>query len=257
MATVIRTPRMSSEAVVLAVPRGAGATSASAERVMAKTPLQPVPSVADDVIEAKAERDESVDTREMELLKEELASQKALAEVLKSELDAHAESASKSGYEKGYQLGLDEGRLAGKKEQQSESAALKQAVEQLKTMSTKVLQQAEDDLVAMAYEAVCKIVGEAVISEQAVKAAVTQVAKRREELGLIGIRFSSHDYEALKAHYERNPEQRPAGIDIAVDESIELGGCTVETKTGMLQARLDDQLEQLKKLLLAARNERP
>jgi flagellar assembly protein FliH len=247
MASVIRAPRLSGEAFFLSVP---GAPETAASRSAKLHPVEPQQSV-----EAPASPLMQIDPDEWNLLKAQLASQEALAKQFKSELDGHAETAAKSGYDKGYQAGIAEGRTAGKLELDAEADVFKRAMDALQAHRAEALVQAEDDMVDMVYEAVCKIMGEAWVSDQAARAVVRQIAKRREETGVVTIHFAPKDYAALLNYYAGHPEARPAGLDIAVDENIQLGGCTVETKTGMLQSRLEDQLEQLKALLLAARKE--
>jgi flagellar assembly protein FliH len=249
MAAIIRAPRLSSEAVLLALP---GSQELAAKT--AKSVLHPIAAPVEAATPEAETTEATAGANEMAGLRAQLAAQEALAAQLQEELAENAQISNKKGYDEGYRSGLDEGRAAGKRELEREVAAFKQTGESLKKLNDEVLAYAENEMVGIVYEAVCKIVGEAVIAEEAARSAVRHFNQRREEMGVVGIRFSPGDYEALQRYFQTDPAAKPSGIEIGVDESIVLGGCTVETKTGMLQARMEDQLTQLKQVLLHARN---
>ena len=154
--------------------------------------------------------------------------------------------------ELGRQRGLQEGRAAGaeevRREAETELARIRSISAGLQRALDTGIRGIEDVAVAIAFEAVCKMLGAAAVSRDGVRALVHEAAQHAAGAQQVTVRLHPADLAALQA---------AGGLDMAAqwaaDKSIELGGCVVETDGGTLDARLETQVERLRATLLAAR----
>ena len=154
--------------------------------------------------------------------------------------------------------GWQEGREAGAANAAAEHASQIEALASLARAARKRLEDAFDDLsdigAEIAFEAVCKILGQALTDRDSVVSVVRELARRARDRSRLVLRVSPADFELLSASRERILEGLEAGqVEIAADERVELGGCLLETPSGNLDARLEVQLSNLRHALLAAR----
>jgi flagellar assembly protein FliH len=177
---------------------------------------------------------------------------RSILDQIKSEADAAREL--------GRQRGLQEGRAAGQEESRqafaTELARVRSVAGKLSEALASGIGGMEDLAVAIAFEAVCKVLGEAAITAEGMRAQVKQAvacAKNKERLV---IRLHAADLSALRDAGALNAILPPdTTVSWVVDSSIELGGCIVETDGGGLDARLETQIERMRDALLAARRQ--
>lgn len=171
---------------------------------------------------------------------------------IKSEADAAREL--------GRQRGLQEGRAAGREESQqafaSELARFRSLTGKLSDTLASGIGGMEDLAVAIAFEAVCKVLGDAAMTEEGVRAQVRQAAAHAKNKERLVVRLHAADLSALRAAGALNSILPPGkAVSWVADDSIELGGCVVETDGGRLDARLETQIERMRTALLAARRQ--
>ena len=177
---------------------------------------------------------------------------RSILEQIKSEAEAAREL--------GRQRGLQEGRAAGREESQqafaSELARVRSIAGRLSDALAAGIGTTEDLAVAIAFEAVCKVLGEAAMTQEGVRAQVRQAATHLKNKERLMVRLHAADLSALRDAGALNV-LLPPGKTIAwvADDSIELGGCVVESDGGGLDARLETQLERMRDALLAARRQ--
>jgi flagellar assembly protein FliH len=114
----------------------------------------------------------------------------------------------------------------------------------------------EDLAVAVAFEAVCKVLGESAVTADGVRAQVRQAVASTKNKERVVVRLHPADLSALRDAGALNalvPGEKT--VTWTADNSIELGGCVVETDGGGLDARLETQLERMRTTLLAARRQ--
>jgi len=155
---------------------------------------------------------------------------------------------------------LLEGREAGRAKAASEHAAQLKALAGLVRGARERLDAGIGDLSEMAaevvYEAVCKLLGQALASREGVTAAVREVVRRARERSRLTLRVSPSDYALIREHLATVLEGLEAGqVEVVSDERVHLGGCLLETPSGSLDGRLEVQLENLRRTLLAAQSE--
>lgn len=226
MTTILRSPAIATETRKL--------SSRRASPVAASAPVEPVA--------APKQQPQAPTPPNLEAL---------LAQARESVL-AQFKQEAETARELGRQRGLQEGRAAGaveiRREAEAELARIRSVAAGLQGALASGIRGLEDVAVAIAFEAVCKMLGTAAVSRDGVRALVHEAVQHAAGAQQVTVRLHPADLASLQA---------AGGIDAAVqwvaDKSIELGGCVVETDGGTLDARLDTQVERLRATLLAAR----
>jgi len=160
--------------------------------------------------------------------------------------------------ELGRQRGLREGRLTGveevKQEFASEIGRVRSIADKLPQALKDGITDHEDTLVAIAFEAVCKILGDAAVTHDGVRAIVRQAATRTPAAKKITVRLHAADL-ALLTKAEILDAVLPSGITVswAADKHVSLGGCLIEGDGGTLDARLETQIDRVRETLVTAR----
>jgi len=188
---------------------------------------------------------------EAKQLRRQLHETEAALQKATSVAEALAEEHKSTAYAEGFALGLKEGQHAGLAEFVEKTAALTKLFGAAIRLESQVLENAEDKAVEIVMEAVCKIIGKFAANESAVRKIVRESMAHLNGAKIGGIRLNPYDYEIIAA----SPAELGDGIKLISDEAIEIGGCVLESDAGILDRRLDAQIEQLKTLLLTIRKE--
>jgi flagellar assembly protein FliH len=167
----------------------------------------------------------------------------------------------RTGYEEGLRKGLAEAAKRGDEalakaladamtplqEERGRLAALQAS---LQAAADACLLAAEDDLLALCYEALCRIVGESAAQPEMVRAHLQALAARHGEEKGLAVHVHPRDAELLGATAETT------GMRWVADPDVSLGGCIVRNARGAIDARLETLLAACKDRLLATRRER-
>lgn len=156
------------------------------------------------------------------------------AKAMKERMAEQVEAERERGYAEGQQAGLAEA---------TELIAAATAERE------HLLQEAEPEVVRMVFQIAEKILGEAIAT-----GGVTDVVKRAisEAIGeRVTVRVHPEDLEKIRSiEPELNERlQNIKSLNIMADETIELGGCAVDTEVGTIDAQLSTQLAAIKKSL--------
>lgn len=117
----------------------------------------------------------------------------------------------------------------------------------------KLLADAEESLVEIAYAAVCRVIGAAVVQREGVVELIRTASQSVLHNQEIVIHISQHDHELLGDAVDTALHDRAGSrYRIVADNRVKLGGCILETATGSLDARLEVQLQRLKEALVNA-----
>jgi flagellar assembly protein FliH len=153
------------------------------------------------------------------------------------------------------EAGRAEGLADARAQHAQKLEQLDAVIERLGRLLGQELQGAQDLAIAVAYESVLKIVGDAVATPEGVRAIVTRaIAAARQQEKLV-VRVSSADYRLLLEELPTEHALARPGIDLLPDERMADGGCVIETDAGQLDARLATQLASLRDVLLQARRQ--
>ena len=113
----------------------------------------------------------------------------------------------------------------------------------------------EDDMLALSFEAVCRMLGERAVQPEAVRAQLTHAMSGLRGRRLLAVHLHPDDLADLmeepnslaSGHWGGGDVQWIASTDIA------LGGCILQSPEGGLDARLETQLRALRDLLMQSR----
>lgn len=201
------------------------------------------------------------------------------------------EEARQRGYEEGFAKGSIEGRARGDEEsrllaaQAAEKASrdleahaermtreLKQQaqagyqarvqvldglIEALPPRIEARLAAAEDDMLALCFEVICRTLGEGVMHPEAVRAQLAQAMDRLRSRKLVAIHMHPDDLAVLQKGQglTQGLQGGLGGADVqwVASADVALGGCILQSPEGGLDARFETQLAALRELLLKTR----
>jgi flagellar assembly protein FliH len=150
--------------------------------------------------------------------------------------------------------GFDAGVARGAASYAKELESLGQIIASARAALDTGIAGTEDVMVEIAFEAVCKILGDAMQRPEGVVAVVREVLSTMRERERLVVRVAPVDYDLLKQHRGQLLQGDDGKtIDLVADERLALGGCLVETTGGMLDGRLETQLQRLIETLTSAR----
>lgn len=175
------------------------------------------------------------------------------------------------GREEGLRAGLEQARLAAQQEaqevNQAHVAARHAGAERLARLDALLsaltveldrrLEQAEEEMLGLCFEAVARIVGGAAAKPEGVRAIVRQAVTEAKSKEAATIHVNPRDLAFLQADEELaawlGTNRR---VQWRGDERIELGGCLVSAPDGGLDARLETQMARLATVFAKAREEK-
>ena len=168
---------------------------------------------------------------------------------------------SELGHAEGYQQGLDEGLQEGRQRGHIEGHQLGQqegqnefqtAIGQARELAKQIAEQRhqafvgmEPQVIQLAFRIASKIIHASVRQGEAIRQVVHEV------LDTVGknsrLRFHVHPKDLVHLEGENLFQDWP--VEIESDETIEPGGCLVETEHGHIDARIDKHLERIEDIL--------
>jgi flagellar assembly protein FliH len=149
----------------------------------------------------------------------------------------------------GYREGLERGEREGKASLAEETERLRGLAASIGEALDRAIGGAEDAMVEIAFAAACKVLGEAAVTEEGVRAMVQQAARQLRAKENLVLRVAAADHARLAGKLV----VEGARLEVVADERVTLGGCLVETAGGTLDARLEVQLRQLVDTLARAK----
>jgi flagellar biosynthesis/type III secretory pathway protein FliH len=155
-----------------------------------------------------------------------------------------------------HQQGFDEGLAKGRKEghQQIQPAIdlLQDWNRMVRAEKEELARRYEGEVLELGFLIARKILGEELVMRpQAVVGVVRQALRKILNADSVTLRVHPDDLKLLEDARERLSAEASSGIPIEfkADSAITRGGCLIETESGLLDARLDSQLERLRTLL--------
>ena len=118
------------------------------------------------------------------------------------------------------------------------------------------LAAAEEDMLALAFEAVCRILGDQAVRPEALRAQVALALAGLRERKWVAVHLHPDDLAALAVDRDTllDGADGPA-IEWVASTEVASGGCIVQSPAGGLDARLETQLGLLRDLLVQTRAE--
>jgi flagellar assembly protein FliH len=154
--------------------------------------------------------------------------------------------------EEAYNQGLADGALRAGEELKGACKSMGSALKELSGLREKVLRESEEDLLKLSMVVAKKIVRQELTMDRrilanVIRAAVSGVAEREE----IVIRLNPEDFKAVSANRKLFLGDEHATIK--ADQSVASGGCMIDTTMGVIDASIEDQLEEVYRRLLEER----
>jgi len=139
-------------------------------------------------------------------------------------------------------------------EQRAEIAELQRGVlESLRRAIPGVIHEAEATLLHLALEAAQKIIAGMPVSAEMVEAVVREALKQVEDTAEVSVQLHAEDLALLRkqnaAVLDGVPETGP--LRFMASSEVTRGGCLVQTRFGVIDARREVKLEQLQKTISA------
>ncbi|MCY1243941.1 Flagellar assembly protein FliH [compost metagenome] len=108
---------------------------------------------------------------------------------------------------------------------------------------------AEDDLVALCFESVCRMLGAAAATPEGIRAQVAHAREGLQGRPLVAVHLHPDDLAMLRAA----SGSEDSALQWVADPAVAVGGCILQSPQGGLDARLETQLRTLTELLTQAR----
>lgn len=177
-------------------------------------------------------------------------------EIKEKKFAEEIEVARHEGREEGYKNGVADSETEFNNTLASQNEKLHQLDNLLKEIAEfnyATEEKHNEFLVEVIFESICKIIGEQVISKEQTLNIVEQSINKINENLDVSLYLSPQDFELIGGEI-KGIERSSQKITVLSDADIKLGGCLIETDDGVLDARLDTQLNELKQLLIAEKN---
>lgn len=172
------------------------------------------------------------------------------------DLNSDMKNVTRDAYNKGLEDGLNKGRLLTLKEIGTEIKILKGLIEGTEKLKDELYRKMENDVVEISVMIAKKIIGEIAEKDRNIVVNMAKEAiKRASDREMLRIRVAPVDYDALN---KKRSEllQCIDGIKSLIfeaDESVQPGGCLIETNQGEIDARIESQVKVIKGTLTTAR----
>jgi len=136
---------------------------------------------------------------------------------------------------------------------QARVKVLAQLLEALPQRIEERLVAVEDDMLALSFEAVCRVLGEHVATAEGLRSQLLQSVRALRGRRLVAVHLHPDDLATLRREPAQDEVFANDDIQWISDAEMVLGGCIVRSPEGGLDARLEAQLEVLRHLLLRSR----
>jgi len=175
------------------------------------------------------------------------------AERLIEEANQQATHLRDEAFSQGQALGSEEGRLQGYHEIETLLKDAVRIVETARQERAEIIEQCEKDILELALAVAARVIHtEVTINQDIVLAVVKDAIRKAKDQERVVIRVNPIDFETVAA--EKVSLQtllgREMGLDIHGDIGVDSGGCVIEADYGTIDARIDTQMDTVKKALL-------
>ncbi len=149
-------------------------------------------------------------------------------------------------YESGVEAGRQQGRAEVQGPAEAESKRALEMVAQVEQLRLKSVMQAESDIVELALAMARKVIHrETSLAPDIVAAQVREIISRIAEKGLVRVLVHPAEVEHLQALRPSftGADGKPVRLSIEPDETIQPGGCIIESSQYFINATIEKQLE--------------
>lgn len=179
--------------------------------------------------------------------------------VTEEELAEQVRQSYARGLEEGTARGLEEGTARGREEFASACASAAAAARDLLNLREKVLRESEQDLLRLSVAIAEKIIRRQIgLDREIVENVVTEALGCVSQRDQLVVRLNPADHALLKAGSSELLADllNERKVTLLPDEEVTSAGCIVETEMGIVDARIESQLEEIVSRLFDARLDR-
>jgi flagellar assembly protein FliH len=171
----------------------------------------------------------------------------ALAEASRVLQAAERESAEilRTAQTQGFESGRAEGRAKGEAETHESLLAAQRVLAESHHWRDEMLAQSEATLIELVGDVAEKLFGNGfVLSSKQMGVVVERAVQQARNIGPVRVRLHPDDAALLDTMW-------PSGLPLMPDDSLRRGGCIVEATQGMVDGRIEVQLERIKETLIS------
>ncbi|ABC30789.1 putative flagellar assembly protein [Hahella chejuensis KCTC 2396] len=150
---------------------------------------------------------------------------------------------------KGYAAGVEEGRTQSQKEIEEALDQFGELLKSIQVQTDNAFSQLESISTDIGFAVVCKILGEKLITREAVLASANAVLGAIRDASHLKVYLSKRDYALLSQVVDGELAGGSGKVELVIDPRINIGGCRVEANTGSWDGRLESQLRILRQKL--------
>ncbi|PHV12873.1 FliH/SctL family protein [Chitinimonas sp. BJB300] len=172
----------------------------------------------------------------------------------REEMQAEVEALAQAAQARGYEDGLKKAAQQLAEENAQRTASTQTLIETIEQHCQQALVHTEELAAQIAYETVCKIAGEQLITADGVLAIAQSAIATLGQQRVLKVHVSPPDFTLLKDADDSPPHSTL--LEWVPDDRIKAGGCIVETVMGELDARLEVLLTKTCHTLISARASR-
>jgi flagellar assembly protein FliH len=159
--------------------------------------------------------------------------------------------------EEAYNKGIEDERRQADDDLAGICSALTEAISIVSRLRERIVKESEDELLKLSFVLAKKIIRQEIKQDRQIMAQVVSEALREfpEQHDII-ICLHPEDYQVISSNRELflagvgNDRQ----ITLKPDEAMSVGGCVVESSTGVIDARIEAQLDEIYRSLVEERN---
>jgi flagellar biosynthesis/type III secretory pathway protein FliH len=155
-------------------------------------------------------------------------------------------------YRKGFEEGLVRGREEGNRQIEPAIELLREWGQILQAEKEELARRYESEVVELAFQIAERILGSEITTRpEAIVDVAKQALKKIVNVDEVVLRVHPDDQKILEESCGELSREVSSGkpLEFRADTSIARGGCVVETESGMLDAQLGSQVDQLRALL--------
>ncbi len=169
----------------------------------------------------------------------------------KREKDSY-EKGSDEGYAKGFAEGVQKAHDDAIASVEQRAKLLEELLRELEVIKSRIMTNSQEDIVKLAMVIASKIIHREVKGSEAVVDNVREAIDMASDKHSIRIKLNPADIPVVDSHRGEFLETIKSleRIELIEDDEIIPGGCIVETTEGSVDARLDRQMEEIRKMLL-------
>lgn len=172
------------------------------------------------------------------------------------EVESMLDKREKDSYEKGYAKGLAEGVQKAHDDAitsvEQRAKLLEELLRELEVIKSRIMTNSQEDIVKLAMVIASKVIHREVKGSETVVDNVREAIDMASDKHSIRIKLNPADIPVVDSHRGEFLETIKSleRIELIEDDEIISGGCIVETTEGSVDARLDRQMEEIRKMLL-------